>query len=188
VVNIRKCYSHGSLTNHKVKRAFTIPESIFYLPCLAANVLPQYVCRYHTRSLTLFSTHRTLRTVLFTVKYKARNFKTVTFRDSVRDIQSLAVKRTTHDTTQLATHKHLYKTVHTYYASNAVTTSRTCISQLGKLLRQPTLTTPWNTQFMCTDTFSHVRAHTHTYIHKHSVYPPNQPPSNAAWQWLVPVL
>jgi len=50
VANIRKCYSHGSLTNHKVKRAFTIPESIFYLSCLAANVLSQYGCRYQTRS------------------------------------------------------------------------------------------------------------------------------------------
>jgi len=110
--------------------------------------------------LTLFSTHRTLHTVLFTVQYKPRNFKTVTFRASVLDMRSLAAKRTT-QTLHNSQQRRVYRTIHTYYASNSVT-SRTCFSQLGKLLRQLTHTTPWNTQLMCTETFSHVHTLTHT--------------------------
>jgi len=106
-----------------------------------------------------------MHTVLFTVQYKPRNFKTVTFRGSVLDIRFLAAKRTT-QTLHNSQQRRVYKTIHTYYASNSVT-SRTCFSQLGKLLRQLTLDTPWNTQFMCTDTFSHVHTHSHTHTHTH---------------------
>lgn len=57
--------------------------------------------------MPLFRTHRTLRTVLFTVTYKSLNFKTVTFRGSVRDIRSLAAKLTTQTLRKNSQHRRL---------------------------------------------------------------------------------